>query len=88
MAMQQVIAASQITLQDKMEKFLEFLEQQSKNNFTQLSPPHKRHSTTDMMYLQQHTGIFLQHTALPRKLVITGITVSVKCNNAGLFSHT
>jgi len=55
MAMQQVIAASQIALQDKMEKFLEFLEQQSKNTFTQLSPPHKRHSTTDAMYSQAAT---------------------------------
>jgi len=41
MAMQQVIEANQIALQDKMDKFLELLKQQFKNNITQISPPHE-----------------------------------------------
>jgi len=88
MAMQQVLVANQIVLQEKMEKFLEFLKKQYNNISTHFSPPPIQNSTINAMYL--HAAIyrnFLQHTAPPHKLVTPGITISVKCNTAGPFMH-
>jgi len=56
MAMQQVIAANQIALQEQMEKFLEFFKKQYKNNLTHFSPPPKQNSTIDAMYV--HAALY------------------------------
>jgi len=87
MAMQQVIAANQIKTRWKNSW-------SSSNNSPKTTLHSYHHLTNDTLppmrciCEQQHTGIFLQHTALPRKLVITGITVSVERNNAGPFLRT
>ncbi len=50
MAMQQVIAADQLALQEQMETFLELMEKQYQKNSTHSSPPPNQNSVIDAMY--------------------------------------
>ena len=50
-AMQQVIIANYIVLQEKMDKFLEFIQQQHNNISAQSSTPPEQNYAISMMYL-------------------------------------